>query len=259
MSYPYFFISKNAVKSDSIFIVDEDYRHLIKVLRAKIGDCIGISDNKDTRYEAVLKEIDRASATLKIISSKSIIRRMPQIHLYLCVLKKDAMEIAIQKNTEIGVDVIIPVISSRVVVEITEKKKEGRLLRWQQIAYNASKQSRRSFVCKVLNPLKIENIEPEDYDVFFLPYEGSVDRRENSSLKKLMDFFKGDKIKKMKKIAFIIGPEGGFEDNEVSQIMKRDAVVINFGKNILRSETASIYFTSLVDFLLKISDGKNYQ
>lgn len=255
MSYPYFFISKNAVKGGSIFIVDEDHRHLIKVLRAKIGDSIGISDNQSIRYETVLEKIDRISATLKILDSKPIKRRIPEIHLYLCALKKDAMEMAIQKNTEIGVDVIIPVLSSRVIVEITGNKKENRLLRWKQIAYNASKQSRRSFICSVSDFTKLENINPGEYDVFFLPYEGTVDGRQTGSLTGIMDYFEGEKIKKMQKIAFIIGPEGGFESDEVSRLINQGANTISFGRNILRAETASMYLASIIDFLLKISNG----
>jgi len=165
------------------------------------------------------------------------------------------MEMAIQKNTEIGVDVIIPVLSSRVIVEITGNKKENRLLRWKQIAYNASKQSRRSFICSVSDFTKLENINPGEYDVFFLPYEGTVDGRQTGSLTGIMDYFEGEKIKKMQKIAFIIGPEGGFESDEVSRLINQGANTISFGRNILRAETASMYLASIIDFLLKISNG----
>ena len=127
MSYPYFFVSGNAVRGDFIFITGEDYSHLIKVLRAKPGDAVGVSDSVTTRYETIIQSIDNDSATLRVLSSRPIKRRKPEIHLYLCFLKKDAMELAIQKNTEIGIDVIIPVHSSRVVVEISGKKKESRL------------------------------------------------------------------------------------------------------------------------------------
>lgn len=254
MSYPYFFISKDAIRNDSIFIADEDYMHIIKVLRAKTGDPVWFSDNVDTLYKAKIEKIDDASAKLRIFSSEKIKRRRPEIYLFLCILKKEAMEIAIQKNTEIGVDVIIPVKSSRVVVEITGKKKEGRISRWQHIAYNASKQSKRGFVCRVLDPVIIDSIKPDDYDVFLMPFEGITGTGDSGSLKILPDHFIGSKVKKMEKIAFLIGPEGGFEDNEVIELMKRGACGLNFGKNILRSETASIYMASIIDFLLKISD-----
>jgi 16S rRNA (uracil1498-N3)-methyltransferase len=255
MSYPYFFIKKDAVRDDSIIITGEDYRHLIKVLRAKMGDVIGISDNKKTRYSTVIEKIDHISATLRILDSRQINRRIPEIHMYICVLKKDAMETAIQKNTEIGVDIMIPVISNRVVVEVTEDKKRNRLLRWQQIAYNASKQSKRSFICTVSDFITIDNIIPCDYDVFFLLYEGPFNDIKGYSFSGLMGYFGEEKIKGMKKIAFLVGPEGGFEKNEAEKLINRGATGINFGKNILKSDTASIYFASIIDFLFKISDG----
>ncbi len=255
MSYPYFFVSENAVRGDFIFITDEDFSHLIKVLRAKPGDIVGISDSVTTRYETIIQEIGNDSATLKILSSRPIKRRKPEIHLYLCFLKKDSMELAIQKNTEIGIDVIIPVNSSRVVIEISGKKKERRLLRWRQIAYNASKQSKRSFFCRVLDPVVFGDIKPDDYDLFFLLHEEAFKDTENISLHRLMDFFMDEKLEKMKKIAFITGPEGGFDGKEVDHLINRGATGINFGQNILRAETASLYFASVIDFLLKLSNG----
>ena len=255
MSYPYFFVSGNAVRGDFIFITDEDYSHLVKVLRAKPGDAVGVSDSATTRYETIIQSIDNDSATLRVLSSRPIKRRKPEIHLYLCFLKKDAMELAIQKNTEIGIDVIIPVHSSRVVVEISGKKKESRLLRWRQIAYNASKQSKRSFFCRVSDPVVFTGVKPDDYDLFFLLHEEPSKGTEKVSLTGLLDCFTDERLKKMEKIAFITGPEGGFENKEVNHLMDLGATGVNFGQNILRAETASLYFASVIDFLLKLSNG----
>ncbi len=258
MSNPYFFISARDIKDSSVLIIGEDYWHLAKVLRAKPGDRVGLSDDAGKRYEAVIKKIDRTSATLDIVSSIPIERRTPGIFIYLCILKKDAMEIAIQKNTEIGVDVITPVFSRRTVVDVSGGKIRERITRWQQIAYNASKQSKRGFICRISDPLAIEEIKTDDYDFFYLPFEGQVESGKSSSISRLLDLFRTSGKTPFKKIAFLIGPEGGLEDYEVNGLVSKGAVVISFGDNILRSETASFYLASIIDFLLKVSDEKKY-
>ena len=122
MSYPYFFADKNSITSDSVFIRGEDFNHLIRVLRARVGDIIEISDNETKRYRTVLAEIKKDEAVLQISQTVKIKEKPHRISLFMCLLKKEAMELAIQKTVEIGVDRIIPVLSARTVVEIESKK-----------------------------------------------------------------------------------------------------------------------------------------
>jgi 16S rRNA (uracil1498-N3)-methyltransferase len=236
MSYPYFFVNPGSIEGNKIKIRGEDLNHLINVLRSKVGDKVYISDNADYKYETEILDIRKPEVILLIKNKSRITRKIPQLTLFQCVLKKNSMEFVIQKSTEIGVDRIVPVISGRV---ITDKKKiASKVDRWQKISDRASKQSRRGYKCEILLPEDIFNIKVSDYDLFYIPYEEGPGV--GGSLAEVRD---------ASRIGYVIGPEGGFETGEVDFLKDRGAREIKFGKNIYRSETAAIYFLSILDYL----------
>jgi RsmE family RNA methyltransferase len=308
MSNPYFFVDKNRIMTDSVLITGEDFSHLVRVLRARVGDIVEISDNETKRYKTVIAGIKKDEALLQIKQAATITRKSYRVSLFMCLLKKEAMEFAIQKTAEIGVDRIIPVLSARSVVEIEGKKTKDKISRWQQIALGASKQCKRDLICEVAEPVGAGIIDVAAYDIFFLPVEDlyqddeavevpefkynigslkdiakTLNNKENSFAGRPQsrsftadseDFnvFKNPGINNIAKgpnnnkagsgtakgpnpileIAYMVGPEGGFEKKEVLDLVKKGAVSINFGTNILRSETASVYFLSILDYLLKV-------
>ncbi|MCL4416907.1 MAG: 16S rRNA (uracil(1498)-N(3))-methyltransferase [Actinobacteria bacterium] len=247
MTYPYFFISSDNVKENNIVITGNDFNHLANVLRVRIGDYVEISDNNRYRYIAEVTSIEKSEVKLKINKKNEIIKNKTEIFLFQCILKREAMELAIQKTTEIGIESIIPVFSSRVILD--KEKIKNKVSRWQLIAEQASKQCKRDFICKVLPPVSITEIEPSAYETFFIPYESpSIDNKNNfNTLDKYV--FTGKKNKG--RIAYLIGPEGGFDEKEIETLSGKGPVLVNFGKNILKADTASIYFLSILDYLIK--------
>lgn len=247
MTYPYFFTSSDNIKEDCIVVTGNDFNHLINVLRVRIGDYVEISDNDRYKYVAELAGTRKSEASLKINKKIEIIRDKTEISLFQCVLKREAMELAIQKTTEIGIESIIPVFSDRVILD--KGKIKNKVDRWQLIAEQASKQCKRDFICKVLPPVNITEINPLSYETFFIPFENwSVENKNNfKTLEKYISANKKDK----NKIAYLIGPEGGFDEKEIGMLSKKGSILISFGKNVLRAETASIYFLSILDFLIK--------
>jgi 16S rRNA (uracil1498-N3)-methyltransferase len=237
MSHPYFFTDSGSIEEDKIKITGEDLNHLVSVLRNRVGDVVYISDNKSYKYKTEIMNINKHEVILHIKDKKKLIKRTPSVTLYQCVLKKNSMEFVIQKSTEIGVDRIIPIISGRVVTD--KKKIAGKVERWQKISDRASKQCGRDFKCVVLPPEDIYHIKVSDHDLFFIPYEGGTGQ----------EALQG--IRRVSSIGYIIGPEGGFENGEVSFLKSEKAREIKFGENIYRSETAAIYFLSILDYLIK--------
>ena len=157
------------------------------------------------------------------------------------MLKKNAMEYAIQKTTEIGVSDIVMVISERTVASPDHKGQ--KIKRWQKISDEASKQSKRDFKCPVRESVVIEDIDIGSFDRFFVPYENaSPDDRQAGILEDLSG---------MDKIAYLIGPEGGFSKGEVELLVKNNARPIRLGDSILRAETAAVYFLSVLDFYFR--------
>jgi 16S rRNA (uracil1498-N3)-methyltransferase len=276
MSYPYFFISRENISGDQIEILSDDLKHLSQVLRAKPGDKVEISDNCGYRYITEIIEIKKNRAQLKILDKSEIKKSPIEVYLFQCILKRSSMELVIQKAAETGLSAVVPVKSSRIAV--AEKKDNEKLARWQKIALEASKQSKRNFKCDVLNELNLIDIDPEKFDVFYIPYE-EIDPeeikkknivmslkeilKERRKRQKTINIFSGkaDCSKKERltlkpetdlKIGFIIGPEGGFEESEVQFLANKGAVKLSLGRNILKAETAAIFMSSIIKYTLEI-------
>ena len=242
MSHPYFFVSPKDVLKDTIYIHGDDLNHLKNVLRSKDGDCIEISDNLKYKYTTKISQIRNNRIELSIVSKKEIYTITPEIILFQCILKKNAMEYAIEKATEIGVSKIYPVLSKRVVVEV--KKTISKMKRWQKIADEAAKQSKRDFLCSVDPVINLLEINAQDYDFLFLPYE------QEKKLANLEDIYQ-NWLNKPSKIAVLIGPEGGFEQTEINYFNSINTTLLSLGRNILKSQTATVYFLSVLDYFLK--------
>jgi len=247
MTYPYFFTSSDNIKENNIVITGNDFNHLVNVLRVRTGDYVEISDNNRYRYMAEVINFGKSEVRLKINKKIEIIRGKTGILLFQCILKREAMELAIQKTTEIGIESIIPVFSDRVILD--KEKIKNKVLRWQLIAEQASKQCKRDFICKVPPPVNIAEIDPSVYETFFISYESpSIENKDNfDAIEKYVFTNKKNKGR----IAYLIGPEGGFDEKEIEMLSRKGSILINFGKNILRAETASIYFLSILDYLIK--------
>ncbi len=242
MSYPYFFIDAGSIDNNRIKITGEDLNHLVNVLRSRMGDTVYVSDDASYKYRTEIADINKYEVTLLIKSKEKIARKIPPITLFQCVLKKNSMEFVIQKSTEIGVDKIIPVISERIIVD--KIKIAGKIERWQKISDQASKQSRRSFKCRILPPEDIYDIKVSNYDLFYIPYEEGQDSKDLAAIGNAYS------------IGYIIGPEGGFEADEFKSLKDKKAREIKFGKNIYRSETAAIYFLSVSDYLTRNRESR---
>jgi 16S rRNA (uracil1498-N3)-methyltransferase len=242
MSNPYLFIEPGQVYENTLFIRDiDDVRHLHGPLRMKPGDTAYVSDNKSFRYRAELESINKFEAQFRILEKTHIQEKLPRITLYQCLLKKNAMEYAVQKTTEIGVSAIMPVISERTVPDPGSKSQ--KIKRWQRISDEASRQSKRDFKCPVLAPSALEDIDIGSHEYFFVPYEAA------SGNKDLAGSFRA--LSHAASIAYLIGPEGGFSPGEAGSLREKGAVLLRLGDNILRAETAAAYFLSVIDFYIR--------
>ncbi len=244
MSHPYFFISPSQITGTRIMLSGiNELKHLCRVLRCKTGDIVYFSDNEKSVYRTRTLSIDRNEGLFEIEERHDLEKSMTSKILYQCVLKKNAMEFVIQKSVEIGVDNIIPVISSRVVPNISDRK--NRTIRWQKIADEAAKQCKRQSRCVIGEPVKITNIDPSSYNLFYVPHEVSSAIKGGDLVLNLRSMDPPESI------GVLVGPEGGLSEDEVTFLETKGAVIASLGKNILRAETASIYFLSVLDFLVK--------
>ena len=155
------------------------------------------------------------------------------------------MELIIQKAVELGAYAIVPVETKRCVVKLDEKKAAKKTARWQQIAESAAKQSKRMLIPKIHEVMSFQDALKlaEELDIRLIPYELAKGMKET---KKILN-----QIRPGQSVGIFIGPEGGFEENEVSQALEKGAQAITLGRRILRTETAGLAILSVLMFQLE--------
>ena len=230
----HFFVEEEQVNGENAYIKGSDVNHIVNVLRMKVGEELLISVKGDWDYLCKIEHTSSDRVDLKVLESMEQ-RELPvKITLLQGIPKSDKLEMIIQKAIELGVSEIIPVKTKRVVVKIDEKKAEAKVNRWNAIAESAAKQSKRSIVPKVLKPQTVENAleTVKDYGVKLLPYENAQGIKKTRNILESLDT--------KNNIAVFIGPEGGFEEDEVKKATDFGFEVITLGKRILRTETAGL-------------------
>ena len=210
---PKFFIkTENLKENEEIWITGRDVNHIKNVLRKKIDDKINIC-NSDTQknYECVIKNIEENKIVCKILYEvKSLAESNINITIFQGLPKADKMELIIQKATELGVKTIVPVITKRTVIKLKDKDKQNKVDRWQKIAEVAAKQSGRDIIPTIENIINIANIKFDEFDKIFVLYENE----EKISIKDEIEQLKNDNKEELN-IGIVIGPEGGFAENEI--------------------------------------------
>ena len=242
----HFFVSEEQINGENAYIEGSDVNHIANVLRMKPEEELLISVKGDWDYLCKIVDIETDRVNLKVLESMEQ-RELPvNITLLQGIPKSDKLEMIIQKAVELGVSEIIPVKTKRVVVKIDEKKVDTKVNRWNAIAESAAKQSKRSIIPKVHEPMSIDNALEivKDFGVKLIPYENAdgIDKT-----RKILD-----NMDKTKNIAVFIGPEGGFEESEVERIKNSGFEVITLGKRILRTETAGLALLS--NIMIRLED-----
>lgn len=249
---PKFFVKNNQIENDKITIIGTDVNHIANVLRLKINDQIKICNEETAQnYIAKITEINKEDVECKIVEKiASNTEATVHITIFQGLPKADKMELIIQKCTELGVKEITPVQMKRCVTKLDEKSSSKKIERWQKIAEVAAKQSGRDAICKINNVINIKNICNicQKYDIVLVPYENE----ENISLKDVIK----DLPQNIKKIGIVIGPEGGFEEQEIEILRQSNCKIVTLGERILRTETVAIAVSSVILYEFSDFGGK---
>lgn len=242
-----FFVEPSQIGEKEIRICGSDVNHIKNVLRMKQGEEILISSGENLEYTCYIQEMQEEEVTAHIMYVQEAGYELPsRIFLFQGLPKGDKMELIIQKAVELGVHQIVPVASRRSVVKLDKKKEEKKIVRWQAIAESAAKQSKRMYVPQVAGVMSFG--EAVQYagklDVVLMPYELA------KGMKETKEIIRG--IQKGQSVGIFIGPEGGFEEEEVRQAVSlAGARPITLGKRILRTETAGLTVLSILMFELE--------
>lgn len=243
-----FFTPAENINMDEGKITGDDVKHIYKVLRLVQGEKVVLNNCQGTEYLGEIANISKTEVSIKILKKLDINNESGvEIYLFQGLPKSQKMDLIVQKGTELGVTEFIPTITHRVDVKLKgEFKKLDRLNR---IALEAAKQSKRSLIPIVSDPIDFEQVlgRINTMDIFLVPYENA----ENFGIKGVVsDIIKNGKINNVKKIGVMVGPEGGFEEEEINKLKDAGAYIITLGNRILRTETAGFVATSLIQYEL---------
>lgn len=255
-----FFVPPENVGEKNIVIDDKsDLHHMVKVLRLSVGDEIDISDSQEWEYRAELSYIGQDEAEA-IILDKQRFSTEPHIKvtLFQGMPKQGKMELIVQKTVELGVGRIVPVFMARSVVT-DNGKTEKKVKRWQKVADEAVKQCKRGIIPEVRTPVKKKDVIEAfgDFDLVLFPYENEdgvtiKDVLRGISADGAAEGSTGSDATDIKDIAVIIGPEGGFSQEEAEAIVAAGGRSVSLGKTTLRTETAGLAAIAMIMYELEL-------
>ena len=235
------------VAAKSVIIRGTDVNHIKNVLRMRPGEEVAVSngiDGREYRCGILALEEDCVRLELRFIKEDGV--ELPaKIYLFQGLPKADKMELIIQKAVELGAFQVIPVAMKRCVVKLDEKKADSKIKRWQGIAEAAAKQSKRGVIPTVAPVMSYAQAVKmaENCQIKLLPYE-CADGMEKT--KRLIE-----NITPGQDIAVFIGPEGGFDLDELELAKEAGCEIITLGKRILRTETAGMMLLSVLMYHLE--------
>lgn len=242
-----FFVTSDAVGSSTITITDrDDIHHMNKVLRLRPGDEVDISDQTEWEYRCGIESIDKDQTVLRILDKQKFTAEPEtRVTLYQGIPKGSKMETIVQKTVELGIDTIVPVFMDRTVV--VDKGGYGRKVeRLSKIAAEAVKQCRRGVIPIVADAIRTKDMlaELSSFDTVLFPYENE----KGTTMKDVLRGLSGD----VRSIAVIIGPEGGFSEEEAEAIVEAGGLSVSLGKTTLRTETAGMAALAMIMYELEM-------
>ena len=219
------------IQNHHAVIHGDDVKHISKVLRLKPGDTIQICDGNGRECESRITSVSKDAVETETGEWRSCASEpRTKVTLFQCLPKAGKMETIIQKCVELGVNAIVPVQSERCVV-VLKPPYDGRVERWQRVSEEACKQSRRGVIPIVSNPCALQDLSFESFDKVLAAYENE----KTVSLKQAIK-----DVQSIRSVAIIIGPEGGFSENEIAYLKEKGAESVSLGPRILRTETAGM-------------------
>ncbi|HHW30204.1 MAG TPA: 16S rRNA (uracil(1498)-N(3))-methyltransferase [Clostridiaceae bacterium] len=250
-----FFVEKENIHSDHIVIKGGDVNHIKNVLRLKKGDIIEVCDGAGTDYTVKIQQLEPSSIYTEIISSEKSNTEPPlNFTLYQGIPKGDKMDMVIQKCVELGAAKIVPVITCRTIVRFeSPRDKDKKVLRWRKISLEAAKQCNRGIIPEIGYPMQFEEAleHSAGSDLSLIPYEEET----SVGIKKYLTG--GGINNRIKNISVFIGPEGGFEKEEVMKACSMGIKPVSLGPRILRTETAGAAVLSIIMYELGDMGGKS--
>ena len=236
-----FYHSEKLELKHVVELIAQTHIHATKVLRLKVGDQFALFNGDGYDYVAKVIELSKHKTSVEIIDRYQVNHESPlKITLAQGLAAGDKMDWIIQKAVELGIQSIQPLLTERSIVKLDRERADKKLEHWRTVAISACEQTGRSIIPDILSPIHI---------VQWLSNQNQT----ANSLKLILTPAKAQNINHLEKpsspVVFMVGPEGGFSEKEMNLALSSSFVPVNFGKRVLRTETASVVALSIMQNL----------
>jgi 16S rRNA (uracil1498-N3)-methyltransferase len=226
------FAPPECLSGDHAHLDEHGHRHLIRVLRLAKGDALRVFDGRGLEIDAIIEGIGKHSVDLHLGARRQLPPPVSTITLLQSPPKNDRMEYIVQKTTELGVTRIVPVLTRQGIL----KPSDDKVARWRVIAMEAARQCGRADLPVVDHATPLEHAlaaTPADTSAIMLWEE-----ERTTTLRQAL-------AAGPRRVALLVGPEGGFSQAEADACRARGFVRASVGPRILRADTAAIVAVAL--------------
>ena len=253
---PQFFLPPEALKDKTFRLTGPEAFHVVKVLRYQPGQSLVLFDGKGGRYEAVIREIEKDGSVIGSLTGtlhRSEERAPVEIVLYQALLKSSHWDWLLEKGTELGVAVFVPVVTPRTVVLLHEAQRaKAKTARWSRVIMAAAKQCGITKLPEVREPVEFRDAMKAAAGgpkaLTCLAWEGLNGATSHETIR--LNLREADQARGRDKITvnLFIGPEGGFTEDEVDLAESLGAIIFGLGPRTMRAETAALAAVSLIQY-----------
>lgn len=240
-----YFVKNNQIHDG---IVDMDpimHKHMAKVMRMKQGEKVIVTDESGQFFLATINDLEDG----RLVIDKPLAENNEldvAVTLVYGMPKGDKFEFVLQKATELGVNRIVPFLSTRSLIKMDEQKFNKKKQRYERIIQEASEQSHRNICPSVCAPIHLKELPQYLSEVNVVAYEESAKQGEASAFHQALQSLTTS-------ITIVVGPEGGFDESEITAMKEMGFTTVGLGKRILRSESAPIYMLSVIGYERELS------
>ena len=235
-----FFVSPDSITKQTITVTGDLLVHLRDSLRVKVGALVLFGDGANQRYRTEITTVTNQALTGRIIDViAQPVTHIPPLILGQALLKGEKMDWVIQKATELGISEIVPIESRHSVVQLKAGRVDHQLARWRRIALEAAQQSEQWRVPTIAVPQSLASllIRCGNETMTCMLVE-----RQNGISLQVLNLSNDD----TRSVLVVIGPEGGWSQEEVEVANQLGIVLITLGRHILRAETAAVASISIL-------------
>ena len=232
------FVDAPLTEQSRIELENEAHHYIKHVLRMRAGDPLFLFNGTEKEYAAKIAAIQKNKTVIQILEAKTSHKESP-IHIIIgqAVPKGQKMDNMIPRITELGAFALVPLITQR---SDLKKVSPQKLKRWQKIATQSAQQTGRSTVPKIFSPVTLTDfLEENQHHEKILFYE----------LASAENFKTAVENSKTDALYLIIGPEGGFSPEEISQAQQAGCRIVSLGKRILKTETVAPAVTAIIQYV----------